>query len=57
MRLPQLVNKTSGLVNYLRMRKKDKLYRQWIDKAGLPLEAVPRKVRIVQPVLPKIDKR
>ncbi|MDD4876095.1 MAG: hypothetical protein PHQ86_03040 [Dehalococcoidales bacterium] len=28
-------------MKYLQRRKKDKLYRQWVERAGLPLEAVP----------------
>jgi len=30
-------------LKYFERRRKEKLYRQWVERAGLPLEAIPRK--------------
>ena len=29
------------MANYFERRKKDKLYKQWVDKSGLPQESIP----------------
>jgi hypothetical protein len=37
------------------MKRKDKLYQQWMDKAGLPPEAVPKEAP--RDITPELDKR
>jgi len=44
----------SHLANYLRTHKKRRLYRQWVQKASLPPEAVPRG-EAPQDITPRIN--
>lgn len=58
MKLGQALSKVSGILNplnYFRGRRKEKLYEQWVQKAELPPETIPRK-KVAEDVKPKIEK-
>jgi predicted nucleic acid-binding Zn ribbon protein len=44
-------------LKYFRRRKKEKLYRQWVERAGLPPEAIPSEADKSKDVPARIDKR
>ncbi len=44
MKLSKLLSRVNELVRYLKLRKKRKLYTQWVEMAGLPCEAVPEEI-------------
>jgi len=53
---PQTVlSKASDILKYLRTRRKRRLYQQWVERAGLPPEAV-RQEEVAEHVVPEIDK-
>ena len=45
----------NNILNYLQRRRKGRLYQQWVERAGLPPEAIPRE-EPAQDVMPTIDK-
>ena len=58
MKLGKALSKVSGILDplkYLRRRRKGKLYEQWVQRADLPPEAIPRK-KVVEDVTPKIER-
>lgn len=55
MRFRSVLSKADNILKYMRTRKKRKLYRQWVKRAGLPPEAVPEE-EFTQDIIPKIDK-
>jgi len=46
MKRPAALSKANSILtnlpNYLQRRRKGRLYQQWVEKAGLPPEAIPR---------------
>ena len=44
------------LVKYLRRRKKRKLYQQWVERASLSPDAIPRE-EVTEDMIPPIDKQ
>lgn len=46
----------SDIFNYLRTRRKRRLYQQWIEQADLPPEAIPRE-EATKEVAPRIDRK
>ena len=51
-------SKMSGILNSLghfRRRKKERLYEQWVQMAGLPSESVPGE-KVAEDITPKIEK-
>ena len=46
----------NSIVKYLRTWRKRRLYQQWIEKAGLPSEAIPKEEFAVD-IIPKIDEK
>lgn len=58
MKLGQALSKVSGILNplnYFRGRRKEKLYEQWVQRAELPPEVIPRK-KVIEDVTPKIER-
>ncbi len=46
----------TNIPNYLQRRRKGRLYRQWVEKAGLHLEAIPREEIPEDITTEKVDK-
>ena len=58
MKLGQALSKVGGILNplnYFRGRRKEKLYEQWVQRADLPPETIPRK-KVAEDVAPKIER-
>ena len=59
MKLRIALSKTSSLIDnissYLQRRRKGRLYQQWVERAGLPPEAIPQE-EVAEDIIPKIDK-
>lgn len=58
MKLGTVLSKVSGILNplkYLGGRRKGRLYEQWVQRADLPPEAIPRK-RVAEDGTPKIER-
>ena len=59
MKLRIALSKASSLLNnissYLQRRRKGRLYQQWVERAGLPPEAIPQE-EVAEDIIPKIDK-
>jgi hypothetical protein len=58
MKLGRALSKVGGILHpsgYFRRRKKEKLYEQWVERAGLPPESVPQK-RVAEEATPKVEK-
>ena len=58
MKLGSFLSKAGAIMNlsnYFRGRKKDRLYEQWVQRAGLPPESVPQK-RVAEEATPKVEK-
>ena len=58
MKLSAVFSKLSSILNtlnYFPRRRKEKLYEQWVQRADLPPEAVPRE-KVAEDVTPKIEK-
>ena len=53
--LSKAISILKSIFNYLRLRRKGKLYQQWVKRAGLPPEAIPRE-EVTEEIIPKIDK-
>lgn len=51
-----ILSKASDIFKYLRTRRRRKLYKQWIEKAQLPPEDVPRE-EFAEDIVPKIEKK
>lgn len=51
-----ILSKVSDLFKYLKTWRRRRLYEQWIEKAELPPEAVPRE-EFAEDIIPKIDKK
>ena len=61
MKLSVVLSKLSSILNtlnYFQRRRKGKLYEQWVQRAGLPPEAIPREkiAEVAEDVTPKIEK-
>lgn len=59
MKLSVVLSKLSSILdtlNYFQRRRKGKLYEQWVQRAGLPPEAVPRE-KIHEDIRPKTEKK
>ena len=41
MNLAEVLRKANEMIAYVRTRKKRKLYTQWVERAGLPIQALP----------------
>ena len=52
----KLLAMLSYIFRYLKTRRRVKLYRQWVERADLPSEAVPEEELAID-IMPKIDKR
>ncbi len=44
------------MLRYFQRRKKRKLYRQWVERASLPPDAIPRE-EVAEDMIPQIDKQ
>jgi hypothetical protein len=58
MKVSTVFSKLSSILNtlnYFRRRRKEKLYEQWVQRAGLPPEAIPRQ-EVNEDITPKIEK-
>ena len=58
MKLSTVFSKLSSILdtlNYFRRRRKEKLYEQWVRRADLPLEAIPRE-KVREDIRPKAEK-
>ena len=59
MKVGKVLSKASSILNnilnYFQRRRKERLYEQWVKRAGLPPEAVPRE-EVHEDVRPKIEK-
>ena len=53
--LSKAIKAINDIVKYLRGRRKKKLYQQWVERAGLPPEAIPQE-EVAEDLIPKIDK-
>ncbi|MBA7481419.1 hypothetical protein ES707_16891 [subsurface metagenome] len=43
------------MLKYFRRRKKGKLYRQWVERASLPPDTIPRE-KVPEDMIPQADK-
>jgi len=51
------MSKINDILTYPQRRRKKRLYQQWVDRAGLPPEAVPEEEIATDTItMPKIDK-
>ena len=58
MKVSTVFSKLSSILNtlnYFRRRRKEKLYEQWVQRAGLPPEAIPRE-KVREDIRPKAGK-
>ena len=58
MKLSTVFSKLSSILdtlNYFRRRRKEKLYEQWVQRADLPPEAIPRE-KVREDIRPKAEK-
>jgi len=55
MKLRTLLSKANSVLSYLQRRRKAKLYQQWVERAGLPSDAVPEE-ESAGDIIPKIHK-
>ena len=56
MRPRVILSKASDIFRYLKTRRRRRLYKQWVERAQLPPEAVPRE-EFAEYIIPKIDKK
>lgn len=49
------ISSSLNMLNYFQRRRKGRLYEQWVKKAGLPPEAIPRQ-EVHEYITPKIEK-
>ena len=50
-----VLSKANDLLKYPQRRRRRRLYRQWVERADLPPEAVPEG-EVARDIIPKIDK-
>ena len=55
MKLRTVLSKANSVLSYLQRRRKAKLYQQWVERAGLPSDAVPEE-ESAGDIIPKIHK-
>ena len=53
MKFWEVLSKAGNILKYLRRRRKEKLYHQWVERSGLPPEALPQEV--AGDITPKMD--
>ena len=56
MKLRTILSKANDILKYWQNRRKRRLYKQWVEMAGLPPEAVPQE-EVAEDIMPKIDKK
>ena len=57
MKFQYVISKINDILTYPQRRRKKRLYQQWVDRAGLPPEAVPEEEKATDKItIPKIDK-
>ena len=56
MKLQIVLSKAHEIFRYLKTRRRSRLYKQWVERAQLPPEAVPRE-EFAEDIIPKIDKK
>ena len=49
------ISSSLNMLNYFQRRRKGRLYEQWVKKAGLPPEAIPRQ-EVHEDITPKVEK-
>ena len=54
MKLREVLSKVGKILKYLQRRRQRKLYQQWVEKNGLPPEAIPQE-EAGGDIMPKID--
>ncbi len=58
MRLRAILSDAGSVLNnalsYSQRRRKGKLYQEWVERAGLPPEAIPHE-EVAEDIMPKID--
>ncbi len=55
MKFQTILSKVNDILKHPKRRGKKKLYRQWVDTAGLPPEAIPKE-EVAGDIIPKTDK-
>ncbi len=56
MQFQLILAKIRGILKYPQRRGKQRLYQQWVERAGLPPEAVPEE-EVAEDIIPKVDKK
>ena len=56
MKVQTVISKVSDFFKYLRTRSRRRLYRQWVDRAGLSPEAIPPE-EAAEDITPQIDRK
>ncbi len=57
MKFQDVISKINDILTYPQRKRKQRLYQQWVEKAGLPPEAVPEEETATDTItMPKIDK-
>ena len=55
MKLQTVLSKANRLLSYIQRRRKAKLYRQWVEQAELPVDAIPRE-ETSEAIIPETNK-
>ncbi len=55
MKFQVVLSKINDILKYPQRREKKRLYQQWVERAGLPPEAIPEE-EVAKDIIPKIDK-
>ena len=56
MKIGDVFSTARNIIKYFQTRKKRKLYHQWVERDGLPPDAVPQEEVAVE-IAPKLDER